>query len=156
MGFETKWYRSIIRAMWAGSKVGGGVSLVGFADIDCHLALWCSKWDRIVQSTTALPECMWLGCQLVSPILRDYCADTQLLLCHVTLSVTDCSHGVGGINLSQLCRMLMCRFCCPNGDMLCRVGDMSRHVSGLVGNLAKCRVGKGVQNNMTCCRQESN
>ena len=24
MGFETKWYRSIIRAMWAGSKVGGG------------------------------------------------------------------------------------------------------------------------------------
>jgi hypothetical protein len=30
--------------------------------------------------------------------------------------------------------------------MLCRVGDMSRHVAGLVGNLAKCRVCKGVQN----------
>ena len=31
--------------------------------------------------------------------------------------------------LSSTCRMSACRFCCPNGDILCRVGDMSRHVS---------------------------
>ena len=38
---------------------------------------------------------------MVSPFLGDYCADTQLLLCHVTLSVMDCSRGVGGINETE-------------------------------------------------------
>ena len=32
------------------------------------------------------------------------------------------------LDLSSTCRMLACRFCRPNGDILCRVGDMSRHV----------------------------
>jgi len=43
--------------------------------------------------------------------------------------------------LSPLCRMSACRFCCPNGDILCRVGDMSRHVAGHVADTRKCRVG---------------
>ena len=36
--------------------------------------------------------------------------------------------------LSSTCRMSACRFCCPNGDILCRVGDMSRHVAGHVAD----------------------
>ena len=46
--------------------------------------------------------------------------------------------------------MSPCRFLFPNGDTACRVGDMSRHVRGHVGDNAKCRVGQGAQNDITC------
>ena len=46
--------------------------------------------------------------------------------------------------------MSPCRFLFPNGDTACRVGDMSRHVRGHVGDIAKCRVGQGAQNDTTC------
>jgi hypothetical protein len=52
--------------------------------------------------------------------------------------------------LSQLCRMSACRFCCPNSDILCRVGDMSPTCFGHVGDTTRCRVGQGVQNDTTC------
>jgi len=45
--------------------------------------------------------------------------------------------------LSQLCQMSVCRFCsCPNGDILCRVGNMTWHVAGHVADTRKCRVGR--------------
>jgi len=34
---------------------------------------------------------------------------------------------------------------------MCRVGDMLQHIAGLVGNLGKFLVGKGVQNDTKCC-----
>ena len=40
-------------------------------------------------------------------------------------------------DLSSTCRMSACRFCCPNGDILCRVGDMLRHVAGHVADTRK-------------------
>jgi hypothetical protein len=61
----------------------------------------------------------------------------------------------GGANaLSPLCRMSACRFCCPNGDILCRVGDMSRHVAGHVADTRKCRVGRvsKTTRHLTTCR----
>ena len=59
--------------------------------------------------------------------------------------------------LSQLCRMSACRFCCPNGDILCRVGDMSRHVAGHVADTRKCRVGRvsKTTRHLTTCRGDS-
>ena len=56
--------------------------------------------------------------------------------------------------LSQLCRMSACRFCCPNGDILCRVGDMSRHVAGHVADTRECRVGRvsKTTRHLTTCR----
>jgi hypothetical protein len=59
------------------------------------------RQSQVVQSTTALPECLWLASLLVSPILGDFCVDTPLLLCHVTLSVMDFSRGVEGINETE-------------------------------------------------------
>ena len=41
-------------------------------------------------------------------------------------------------------------FFCPNGDILCRVGDMSPTRFGHVADTRKCRVGQGVQNDTTC------
>jgi hypothetical protein len=58
--------------------------------------------------------------------------------------------------LSPLCWMSKCPFCCPNGDMLCCVDDMSRHIASPVGDLAKCCVGNGVQVMLpTCWRHNS-
>ena len=54
-----------------------------------------------MQSTNAPPECLLLARLLVSPILGDYGAVTQLILCHATVSVTDGSPGVGGINETE-------------------------------------------------------
>ena len=56
--------------------------------------------------------------------------------------------------LSSTCRMSACRFCCPNGDILCRVGDMSRHVAGHVADTRKCRVGRvsKTTRHLTTCR----
>jgi hypothetical protein len=55
---------------------------------------------------------------------------------------------------SPLCRMSACRFCCPNGDILCRVGDMSRHVAGHVADTRNCRVGRvsKTTRHLTTCR----
>jgi hypothetical protein len=58
--------------------------------------------------------------------------------------------GPPGKKLSQLCRMSACRFCCPNSDILCRVGDMSPTCFCHVGDTTRCRVGQGVQNDTTC------
>ena len=41
-------------------------------------------------------------------------------------------------------------FFCPNGDILCRVGDMSPTCFSHVGDMTRCRVGQGVQNDTTC------
>ena len=40
-------------------------------------------------------------------------------------------------------------FFCPNGDILCRVGDMLPTRFGHVADTRKCRVGQGVQNDTT-------
>ena len=58
------------------------------------------------------------------------------------------------LELSPLCRMSACRFCCPNGDILCRVGKMSRHVAGHVADTRKCRVGRvsKTTRHLTTCR----
>jgi len=52
--------------------------------------------------------------------------------------------------LSQLCQMSACRFCCPNGNILCRVGDMLRHVAGHVADTRKCRVGRVSKTTRQC------
>ena len=39
---------------------------------------------------------------------------------------------------------------CPNSDILCRVSDMSPTCFGHVGDMTRCRVGQGVQNDTTC------
>ena len=53
-------------------------------------------------------------------------------------------------DLSQLCRMSACQFCSPNGDILCRVDDMLPTCFGHVGDMTRCRVSQGVQNDTTC------
>ena len=52
--------------------------------------------------------------------------------------------------LSQIYWMSACWFCCPNSDILCRVGDMSPTCFGHVSDMTRCPVGQGVQNNTTC------
>ena len=63
------------------------------------------------------------------------------------LAVTEgcCTHH------SQLCWMSVCRFCCPpNSDIQRHVGDMSPTCCGHAGNMTRCHVSQGVQNDTTC------
>ena len=54
-------------------------------------------------------------------------------------------------HLSPLCRMSACRFCCPNGDILCRVSDMSQHVAGHVATRRwSCRRHKKMSCRLEC------
>ena len=73
--------------------------------------------------------------------------DNALLTMFIACPVLD--HETG--QLSQLCQMSACRFCCcPNSDILCRVGNMLPTCFGHVGDMTRCRVNQGVQNDTTC------
>jgi len=54
----------------------------------------------------------------------------------------------GNEQLSSTCRMSACRFCCPNGDILCRVGDC-RDTSLVMSPTQEKSCRQGVQNDTT-------
>ena len=78
---------------WINLDSGGRGEFVGIAHAEEKM-----RQSLVLQSTTALPECLGLARLLVSPIREDCGTDTQPRLCHVTLSVMGCSCGVGGYN----------------------------------------------------------